>query len=164
MDAPQVSSSLNSLKSLREDQTSNTPQIPLTPTTTSLLSSLPTPFTFATKTLTNTCRFLDRYYCGSPPTRLSIFLDTLRLTICVLLTFALIYSFVYIVAYFERKKILRELYKRRGAQRHDVLMGMFERMGWSGYEVREWKAGREGVEIRDLNAGREREWEGVHLA
>jgi hypothetical protein len=105
------------------------------PTTTTIPSAVsPSP--------TNDCHFLARYYCGSPPFTMNIFLDTLRLMLYLAIAFAIAYLTVYIIAYLERRKLLRELYERREQQRHDLLMGMFEGMGWENREVREWKNGR----------------------
>ena len=95
----------------------------------------------------STCRFLYRYYCGTPPSTSSIILDTLRLTLYLAICFAIAYGTVYTIAYLERRKVLRELWRRKGVERHGVLMGMFERMGWRGDEVEEWRRGE--VELRD---------------
>jgi hypothetical protein len=116
---------------------------------------------------TNDCHFVARYYCGSPPSAMAIFLDTLRLTLYLAIAFAIAYLNVYIIAYLERRKILRELYERRGQKRHYLLMGMFEGMGWENREVREWKNGMEGAEMRDFrDCGRDsgRGMEDIHFA
>jgi len=95
-----------------------------------------------------------------------IFLETLRLTLYLALAFAIAYLTIYIIAYLERRKIFRELYDRRGQQRYDLLMGIFESMGWENREVRERKNAREGVEMRDFgDCGRdsERAMEDIHF-
>jgi hypothetical protein len=121
------------------------------PTTTTIPSAVSTStITTIATSPTNDCHFLARYYCGSPPSAMAIFFDTLRLTLYLAIAFAITYLTVYIIAYLERRTILRELYEGRGQQRHDLLMGMFEGMGWENREVREWKNGREGVEMRDF--------------
>jgi hypothetical protein len=55
---------------------------------------------------------------------------------------------VWVVSYLERKRILRKLYEKRGAERHDALMEMCERMGWKGREVMEWQTSRYEVEMQ----------------
>ena len=52
--------------------------------------------------------------------------------------------------------MLRELWEKKGAERHGVLMGMFEGMGWEGEEVRQWRRERsmgEGIELGSWTSG-----------